>query len=173
MINISLLSTQTASKSMRSMISILNKAQSWALEKEISEDDVLTARLAPDMLPFANQIRIMSDNAKGMASRLSGVENPVMTDNETNIYQLIERLERTIEFVDAIPAESFEYADTAKIILPRTPEGKYLTAEAYLRDYGLPNFFFHKVTAYAILRNLGMPLGKMDYINEINFEDLE
>lgn len=40
-----------------------------------------------------------------------------------------------------------------------------LPARQYVNDYLIPNFYFHIATAYAILRNVGVPLGKADYMN--------
>jgi uncharacterized protein len=172
MINTYLLASLITAKSMRSMIAILNKAQQWTAQEHVSEESLLSAKLAPDMFPFVKQIQMISDNAKGIASRLSGVEVPSFEDTETSLDQLVDRLNRTIEFVEAIPAESFDNAEDRKIIIPYIP-GKYMTAEEYVRSYGLPNFFFHMVTAYAILRNQGMSLGKMDYINDLMLIDIE
>jgi uncharacterized protein len=172
MINTYLLATQITAKSMRSIVVILNKAQQWTAQGNISEETILNAKLAPDMFPFVKQIQMISDNAKGMASRLSGVEVPSFEDSETSLDQLVDRINRTIEFVKAIPAESFDNAEERKITLPYIP-GKYMTAEEYIRSHGLPNFFFHMVTAYAILRNQGMSLGKMDYINDLTLFDIE
>jgi hypothetical protein len=169
--NAYLISTQMVNKSLISLKTILEKAQNWALENKVDEVELLQKRLAPDMLPLVKQVQVASDNAKGMASRLAGIENPSFEDNETNIYELMARIDRTIEFVGAIPAENFEGVDNLKIVLPFIQD-KYQTAEDYLKDYALPNFFFHIVTVYAILRNQGMPLGKMDYINGLNLRDL-
>gem|GEM_PF-5651768 len=80
------------------------------------------------------------------------------------------RLHRTVECIEAIPSNSFEYAETAIISLPTTLKNKYMTAKTYVRDFALPNFFFHVVNTFAILRNLGMTLGKRDYINLQNIE---
>jgi uncharacterized protein len=171
MTNSYLLTTQGMSKSLRSLVKIIQKTQNWSAQNNVSENSILDAKLAPDMYAFVKQIQLVSDNAKGTASRLSGVEIPSYADEETSLDQLADRLNRTIEFVDAIPSESFDQAEDKKITLPFMP-GKYLTADEYVRAYAIPNFYFHLVTAYAILRNLGVSLGKMDYINEINLLDL-
>ena len=159
-------------KSMRAMVKILEKSQNWAVQNNISEEDLLQSRLAPDMFPFVTQVQRISDNAKGIAARLTGVEIPAFEDSEQAIFELVDRLNRTIEFIEAIPEESFEGTENRKATLPYFP-GKYMTMTDYLRDYALPNFYFHTVTAYAILRNLGMPIGKVDYINDLNLIDIE
>lgn len=39
-----------------------------------------------------------------------------------------------------------------------------MTSEQYVRDWAMPQFYFHVVTAYSILRNAGVDLGKADYV---------
>jgi len=166
-----LLATQSAAKTMRSILTILKEAETWAVDKAIPEETLLEARLAPDMLPFKKQIQVLSDNAKGFSSRFAGIEPPKYEDNEKTFQDLIDRIQRTIEFVESIPGDSFEKAEEQKIILPYF-QGKYQEPSDYLRDYALANFYFHVVTAYGILRNQGMALGKSHYIGGMNLRDL-
>jgi len=158
-------------KSLNTAANILEKAQAWAKESGKSEEELLQARLAPDMLPLIKQITILSDNAKGVASRLSGTENPKYEDNESTFAELIERIKKTREFILSIDQQEYTDAHQQKIVMPYIPD-KFQSAEDYARDYALPNFCFHLVTTYAILRNQGMPIGKMDYIGSLNLQDL-
>jgi len=122
-------------------------------------------RLAPDMLTFKSQIQITSDNAKGCVARLAGAEVPSWEDNEATLDELRARLRRTIDYVQSIPAEQFEGADSRAIALPtRSGEPRRFTGENYLTQFALPNFFFHATTAYALLRSAGVELGKRDYL---------
>jgi hypothetical protein len=43
------------------------------------------------------------------------------------------------------------------------PRRLAFTPETFLLSFSLPNFHFHAVTAYDILRTRGVPLGKRDY----------
>jgi len=162
---------ESIQKSLNSLISILEKAQTWAKETGKSDEDVLSARLAPDMFPFVKQVTMVSDNAKGVATRLSGTENPAYEDNETTIAKLINRVKKTREFINTIEEQDYTDAHQKQIVLPYIP-GKYQTAQDYVRDQALPNFYFHFVTAYAILRNQGMPIGKSDFIGGLVLNDL-
>ena len=67
---------------MRALVSLIDTVQEQAQEKNMTDAQVLDLRLAPDMFAFARQIQIVSDNAKGMVSRLTGKENPKMEDTE-------------------------------------------------------------------------------------------
>ena len=157
----------TVQKSLRSTIKILEDTQKWSLTGGKPEAELLEARLAPDMLPFKKQIQIVSDNAKGMISRFTESENPAYDDTETTFDDLIARLQKTLDYVGSFVESDFANSDSVKIILPYFKD-KYQDAGDYLLDYAIPNFFFHKVTAYDILRNQGMPLTKNNYIGGLN-----
>ncbi len=42
-----------------------------------------------------------------------------------------------------------------------------MTGEQYVRDWALPQFYFHAIAAYAILRNHGVALGKPDCVSHM------
>jgi hypothetical protein len=165
------LASQTVLKYLHSTLHILQKGQAYSVETNTPETDLVEARLAPDMHTFKQQIRIISDNAKGMVARLAGQEIPKMEDTEENFDDLIVRIEKTIKFVESFTEANFAETDEQKIILPYFKD-KFMTASDYVKDYALANFFFHVVTAYAILRNTGVHLGKKDFVNGLNLQDL-
>ncbi|MFZ2255378.1 MAG: DUF1993 domain-containing protein [Patescibacteria group bacterium] len=124
---------------------------------------MLDARLAPDMLPFSRQIQIATDNAKGMASRLTRQEAPRYEDTETTLDELKARLQKTIDYLGTFTEADFAEADTAEARFPYFP-GLKLVGAGYVITYGIPNFMFHVVTAYDIVRNLGFQIGKADFM---------
>jgi hypothetical protein len=123
------------------------------------------------MFPLVRQVQIATDNAKGAIARLSGTENPKFEDTETSINELLERIDRAIAFIKSVPEDAFEGAEERRIELPYF-KGKYFLGFDYLREYALPNFFFHVVTAYGILRKNGISIGKADYINNATMYDI-
>ncbi len=172
-------SLKTATKSVESLKAIVSKLPAYLDSKKamrgdnlISESYTLESRIAPDMLPLVRQVQIVSDNLKGMASRMAGVEAPKMEDNESSIAELIVRLEKTIEFAKSIPESAFEGAANRQATTPWIP-GKYQTMEDYLVESAIPNLYFHITTAYCILRSLGMPIGKQDFIGGLTLHDIE
>ncbi|MEI6728597.1 MAG: DUF1993 domain-containing protein [bacterium] len=171
MTNIYYFTALTVQKSLRSTIKILQEAQKWSLTSGKTEAELLEARLAPDMFPLKKQIQMISDNAKGMTSRFTESENPSYEDTETTFDDLIARLQKTLDYVGSFVEADFANSDSVKIILPYFKD-KYQDAGDYLLDYAIPNFFFHKVTVYDILRNQGMPIGKNNYLGSLNLKDL-
>ena len=142
----------------------LAKAQAHAEARGFDAVNYLGLRLAPDMLPLARQVQIASDNAKGCAARLAGIEVPRWSDDEATLEALRERIRRTIEFVQSVPAERFDGAETREIVLALRQGELRFTGEAYLRHYATPNFYFHASMTYALLRHAGVELGKRDFL---------
>ena len=158
-------------KSLGGLKTVLTKAEAHAKEAGIAEADFLADRLAPDMFPLVKQVQVACDNAKGATARLAGVEAPKYEDTEATFAELQARIDKTLAFIQSVPEGAFEDAATRQIVLPYFPD-KYMTGFDYLREYVLPNFFFHVVTAYAIVRKNGAPIGKADFANNPTFRDL-
>jgi len=159
-------------KSLKTTLNLLDILEVFIQDNGKSEKELLSAKLSEDMFPFVKQIQMISDNAKGLVSRITNSPAPKYEDYETTIIELKERINLTIEYVNSIPLENFSESINHKITLPFIP-GKYQTALDYVTDYGLPNLYFHVVVAYSILRNSGVKLKKMDYINGLNLQDIE
>ncbi|HUH89380.1 MAG TPA: DUF1993 domain-containing protein [Lysobacter sp.] len=148
-----------------SLVSILEKAETYAEERKIDPTVLLQSRLFPDMFPLVRQVQIACDFAKGVTARLAGAEVPAYDDTEQTIEQLKVRVERTIAFVDSFDASRFEGAEEREIVTrPGTPKERRFSGQDYLLTYGLPQFFFHVTTAYAVLRHNGLEIGKRDYM---------
>ncbi len=144
---------------------ILDKAQAHADAKKFDPAVLLTYRLAPDMLPFTRQILVACDAAKNGVARISGVEAPKFDDSEATLPELKARIQKTLDYLAAVPAERLDGTEDKEITFPAGREKtRTMKAEAYLKHWALPNFFFHITTAYAILRHNGVELGKADYL---------
>lgn len=147
------------------MLPWLDKAEAHAAARKFDPNNFLQWRLTPDMLPFASQIRIAGDTAKGAVSRLAGQEPPKYEDNEATIAELRERIRKTVDFIGSVPASAFEGSETREIVLPmRNRDPLRFQGLAYVQHWVLPNFFFHCTTAYALLRHGGVELGKGDFL---------
>jgi len=145
---------------------VLDKAAQHATAKKFDPAVLVQARLAPDMFPLVKQVQIACDFAKNSTGRLTGKEAPRFEDNEQSIEELKARVAKTLDYVKGVRADQFEGAEERDIRIP-LPNGQTLEFKglAYLRSWALPNFYFHLVTAYDILRHNGVELGKRDYLN--------
>ena len=147
------------------MRAMLAKAEAHAAERSIEPEALLRARLYPDMFPLVKQIQIAADFARGITARLAGVEVPSYAGEEKSFADLDGLLARTLAFLQAVEPSQFEGSETRDIVLrPGTPKERKLSGQAYLVNYGLPQFSFHITTAYALLRHNGIPVGKRDYM---------
>jgi hypothetical protein len=133
-----------------------------------SAEALLTARLAPDQFTFTRQIQTAADNAKMMPGRLTGKDWPAHPDTETTFAELQARLASVTGYLKTFAREDFAGATDRKITLPWMQGSAYLTGLDYLVQFALPNFYFHVVTAYSILRAQGLPMGKIQFIGPIN-----
>jgi uncharacterized protein len=145
----------------------LDKAEAHAAAKKFETGVFLASRLAPDMLPFTSQIQIACDGAKLAVARLSGVDAPKFEDNETSFAELRERVRKTLDFVQSVPASKIEGTEDKDVTIPRRAGPVTLKGEIYLKHFVLPNFYFHMTTTYALLRHNGVELGKNDFLGAL------
>lgn len=146
---------------------VLAKAEENAAARKIDPNVFLSARLAPDMLTLTQQVQIASDNAKGIASRLAGREIPSYEDNETSFAELQERIAKTVRYLESFAPADIDGSEERPVEMRLRGGPVKFTGQQYLLNFGLANFYFHVVAAYAILRHNGVPLGKADFIGSI------
>ena len=126
--------------------------------------DPADARLAPDMLPLKAQVYIATDGAKGCGARLAGVEIPKYEDTETSFADLRARVAKTTAFLKSLDRKSFAGSENKEIVLKFPNTTFEFNGADYVGKFVLPNVYFHITTAYGILRNRGVALGKPDYL---------
>lgn len=150
---------------LQSLSRILEKAEQHCDAKKIDQTVMLNMRLFPDMFPLVKQVQIATDMVKGGAARLAGVENPKFSDDETNFAELRARIATLVEFLASLSDEQFEGAEARDIQLSVAGREMQFTGVNYFHQWVLPNFYFHKATAYNLLRHNGVELGKRDFLS--------
>jgi len=143
---------------------VLDKAATHAAERRIDPPVLLSARLAPDMLPLTRQVQIATDHAKNAPARLAGATPPSFEDNETDFVQLKQRLAKTREYLATLQPAQIDGSEERDIVLQIAGREMKFKGLDYLLGFAVPNFYFHYTTAYAILRHNGVPVGKADFI---------
>jgi hypothetical protein len=157
-------SVPVLSRVLRNLATVLRKGEAHASARNVDPAVLLGYRLAPDMFALIRQVQIATDTAKGCVARLAGVDVPVYEDNETTFAQLLDRLERTVAFIEGFqPAQIDGTEDKAVTLKMRTGEMTF-QGLSYLLEFVLPNVYFHSTAAYAILRHCGVELGKKDFL---------
>ena len=155
------------SRMLGNLVQWLDKAEAHARDRKFESQVYLGARLAPDMLPLSTQIQIACDAAKFCVARLAGVEAPAFADDEKTLDELRQRVRKTIDYLQSVPAAQIDGSDAREISVPRRAGAITMTGEAYLKSFALPNFFFHVTTTYALLRHNGVELGKADFLGAL------
>ncbi|CAD6506542.1 BgTH12-07769 [Blumeria graminis f. sp. triticale] len=129
----------------------------------VTEKQLLESRLISDMGNLIYQIQRVSDTSKGLAVRAAKVEPVALEDKETTMEELQTRIERTITILESVKECNFVAEDAEVIYVAPTKELKF-TGKSYVLEFAIPNFFFHFVTAYNLLRKEGVDIGKKDYL---------
>lgn len=149
------------------MAACLTKGADYLAIEGLPESALLEARLAADMYAFPRQIQLASDAAKGAGARLSAADAPSFPDTETTIAELQERIARTSAYLDGIDPASIVGREDAAIVMKLPSREIHFTGLSYVQNFALPNFFFHATTSYAIMRHIGVPIGKLDYLGGV------
>lgn len=149
-------------RALKALSGLLDKAVAHA--GEAGAEALLSRRLIEDMHPLSKQVQIACDGAKLCVARLSGAEAPVHEDTETTVAELQARIASTLAFLASVPREAIDGQEERDVVL-KFPGGEWpFKGQAYVIGFALPNFFFHLTTAYGLLRQAGVPLGKRDFL---------
>lgn len=143
---------------------ILDKADAYAAERKIDPTVLLNTRLFPDMFPLVRQVQIACDQAKGCAARLAGAAVPSYEDNEASIADLKARIAKTLAFAEGFTPAQIDGTEERPVTIKLRSGELNFSGQDYLLKFVLPNFYFHATTAYDILRQCGVPLGKRDFL---------
>ncbi|MCM5552660.1 DUF1993 family protein [Pleomorphomonas sp. NRK KF1] len=149
---------------LKSLVHVLKIGEVEGPARGLTEDAILGARLAPDMFDLKRQVQIATDHAKGAMARLAGLDIPSFPDTEQTFAELYVRIDKILAFVASVPAAAVNGREETIVTLKLRNETMELPALDYLQGFALPNFYFHLTTAYDILRHLGMPVGKRDFL---------
>ena len=153
-------------RTLNNLVSILEKGATYAETKKIDPNVLVNSRLSPDMFPLSRQVQIASDIARRGAAQLAGIEAPKFEDNETTFPELIDRLKKTISYLDTFKPEQIDGSEERTITLQMRDNTLSFQGMPFLLYFVLPNVYFHVTTAYDILRHCGVELGKIDFLGK-------
>jgi hypothetical protein len=135
-------------------------------EKHLPDADAfMDKRLVDDMLPFSAQIAFACNQPRGFSQWCAGqpIDN-LAPDSIRSIDDARAAIAQTRDLVAGITVDDAKLDEIKRIGLG---SGRYceMPGHQYVADYLLPNLYFHITAAYAILRLLGAPVGKADYLS--------
>ncbi|MBO9706941.1 MAG: DUF1993 domain-containing protein [Caulobacter sp.] len=159
------LAVPTFTQMLRALSGQLDRAEAFCAERGLEPSAVIDARLAPDMFPLSAQVRFACFQAGDAVARLAGREPLEHAEVAPGFAPLKARIAETLAALEATPPQAFDGAESRAVALVM-PNGIVfdMTGEQFLRDWSLAQFYFHLVTAYAVMRQAGVALGKPDYV---------
>jgi len=160
------ISVPVFSRGLGQLTHVLEKSLAHANANGIDPATLVDARLAPDMITLAGQIQRASDASKLGVARISGITAPSFPDEEKTYDELLSRIAKTQEFLATVDRTLVDGQEERQVTIKARESEAHFTAQRYLLQFALPNFFFHVTTAYDVLRHKGMPIGKMDYLGK-------
>jgi len=149
----------------------LEEGEAFATARELDLDALLTARLYPDQLNLTRNIQAATDTAKLAVARLAAVDAPNHEDGPATLPQLRARIAEVSAYLQAADRDAVDAGAARVLTLPFLP-GQTVVGRDYVRQFAVPNFYFHLTTSYAILRNLGVKLGKRTFIGSLPLREL-
>lgn len=158
------LSVPVFTRGLGQLAHLLDKGLAHAKAGNIDPATLIDARLAPDMFPLARQVQSASDASKLAVARIAGLTAPSFADTETTFEELQARIAKTLDFFKTVDRSQLDGSEARTVIVKTRGHELQFTAERYLLQFALPNFFFHVTTAYGVLRHSGVPVGKLDYL---------
>ncbi|KAL3469342.1 hypothetical protein BJX99DRAFT_241525 [Aspergillus californicus] len=151
-------------KGLKALSIILHKAEDHAKANNIPLNDFFTAALTDDMKPLPFQVFVATNTALKALARASFVAPPEQEQSDTTFEDLYTRVDETLAALEKADPAVLAANDGKTFKAPLGPQEFEFTAASYVARFALPNYFFHLVTAYDILRAKGVPIGKMDYL---------
>lgn len=152
------------SHTLQALSQVLAKGAAHCEARKIDPNAFLQARLFPDMFPLVKQVQIACDMAKGGVARLAGIDNPKFDDTEASFADLQARIERTLAFMRSVSPDQIDGSEGKAITLTLPSRSLEFTGQQYLTTFVIPNVYFHATTAYNLLRQGGVELGKRDFL---------
>jgi hypothetical protein len=143
--------------------SVLKKGEDHATAQKWDAATVLNLRFFPDMFPLERQVRQVCNHALG-AARVAGVSLPSLPDQDKSFAEIYARIDKVIDCLKGLSPSQIDGKDDAKVTVTIGGQPQELTGQNYLYHFALLQVQFHATTAYDLLRSVGVPIGKIDYL---------
>ena len=150
----------------------LSKGHAHLQENNIDPNEIVEARLFPDMQPFRFQVQSVAYHSVGAidAIKLGKASKPDLRPEDD--YQALQALiDRTLETLEELAPKEINSREGMDVTFGSGDNKRVFTAENFLMSFALPNFYFHATTAYDILRLNGVPVGKRDFIGQLRVKE--
>lgn len=146
----------------------LDRAEAWAAEQGIAAEEMLGKRVAPDMWPLATQIRQVAHHSAGALKGVAaGAFSPDIDQALYDFATLRALLTDAIAYLEGLDDAALEALADREVAFSFGAQVRMrFTGEDFLLSFSQPNFYFHAGMVYAILRGLGVKIGKRDFLGQ-------
>ncbi|MXO66286.1 DUF1993 domain-containing protein [Altericroceibacterium endophyticum] len=147
-----------------SLNTLIDKAEA----SDFTEEAIVQQRLIDDMLPFAYQVKSAVVHSQGAIEGVrKAVFSPDMTPPPASFAAMRNQISGAIHFLQNVDEAEMEGFIGAPMRFEIGEKRIDFTAENFLLSFSQPNFYFHATTAYDVLRMIGVPVGKLDYLGAL------
>jgi len=152
-------------KMLDNLATLLGKAESHCTAQGLAPEDIIQARFAPDMLPFAYQVKSACVHSIGaIEGARGGVFSPDTTTPPDTFASLREAIDSARSALSALDRAEIDALFGRPMQFRFATYYADFTVEQFLLTFSLPNFYFHVTTAYDLLRWKGLEIGKVDFL---------
>jgi hypothetical protein len=147
---------------------LVDKAEAHCREKGLPDEALTGASLADDMWNFAKQVfECGRHSARAIKSAQAGAAGPDMDPVPLDFASLRAEVSQSIVFLKTVDPDALESLVGKDVRFEFSTSRMDFTVEDFLLSFALPNFLFHATTAYGVLRNQGLPIGKYDFLGKL------
>lgn len=153
-------------RTLKALIALMAKAEDHCRAQGLDARGLADARLAPDMHGLGFQIASVINNSVGAVARLRGLPAP-RAEAFDSLGAMSRAMAEAVENLGELAPADLDGSQGREVVLPHAKGDRHFSGQGYLLSLALPNFFFHAATAYDILRNQGVEIGKRDFLGEL------
>lgn len=148
-------------------LGVLEKGRTHCKENGVNLDNIVETSLHPDMRPFRFQvISTVHHSAGALVGVKKGEFSPPETADQN--YEVLQGMvEGALKEIQEIDRDELEARGGADLTFRMGKNSIPFTVEDFLLSFSIPNFYFHATTTYDILRSQGVPVGKMDFLGNL------
>jgi len=151
-------------QTLASLSAVLEKAEAHCADNAINVGEFLERRLAPDMFTFTQQVQRATFHSAQAAAKLCDIDIPEFEDDEKSFADLQKRITYTVEFFNFLKPEQFDGSEDREMEIQIRVGTLNFIGQDFLMHFAIPQFMFHTTTAYDIIRNAGVEIGKKEFL---------
>lgn len=145
---------------------VLDKAAAHCAAHKIDESVLIQMRVFPDMFDLASQVRIALHFSGGTMAQLAGIDIPDFGTEDGSFADLKGRIAKALNFIKGVTSEQLAGSEDRQIEIKQATRTLNFTGQVFFLHHAMPQFCFHCTTAYNILRQAGVEIGKRDFMGE-------